>query len=456
MLRILKRRRFLQSLAIAAVTPSIALLARSETSRFGPLRPDPDGLIDLPDGFSYRVVSRAGELMNDGLRVPHAHDGMAAFAGDDGRIILVCNHELGLNEMKLGAFGTDIDSIPAFVREKIYDAGNGTSPVAGGTTTTIYNPTTGKTEHQHLSLTGTEWNCAGGPTPWGSWLTCEETFRVPGRLGEEYREKAHGYVFEVPARETGLVEPVPIKAMGRFEHEAAAVHAASGIVYLTEDQNSCLFYRYIPNQAGHLLAGGRLQALAIGDGPSVRTDNWSATSKFPFDEELPVRWIDLDNVDSDKNDLRTRGAALGATTFMRCEDICAAGDEFFFTATIGGPSLLGQVFRYSASPDEGQDAESANPGTLTLIAESTAHSLLRGGDNITMAPFGDLIVCEDVATHCGIVGIGPDGMQYAIADNPHSDSELAGAGFSPDGQILFVNIQYPGITLAITGPWPAA
>jgi hypothetical protein len=93
---------------------------------------------------------------------------------------------------------------------------------------------------------------------------------------------------------------------------------------------------------------------------------------------------------------------------------------------------------------------------LTLIAESTEDSLLRGADNITMAPFGDLIVCEDTATHCGIVGIGPDGMQYAIADNPHSDSELAGACFSPDGDILFVNIQYPGITLAITGPWPAS
>ena len=456
MFRILKRRRFLQSLAVAAVTPSIPLLARSETSRLGPLRPDPDALIDLPNGFSYRIVSLAGELMDDGLKVPHAHDGMAAFAGDNGRIILVCNHELGLNEMKLGAFGTDINSIPAFVWEKFYDAGNGISPVAGGTTTTIYNPATGKTERQHLSLVGTEWNCSGGSTPWGSWLSCEETFRIPGRIGGEHREKAHGYVFEVPARETGLVEPVPIKAMGRFEHEAAVTHETSGIVYQTEDQTGGLFYRFLPEEPGYLLEGGRLQALAIGNGPSVRTDNWSATSKIAPGVELPVRWIDLDNVDSDKHDLRNRGANLGAATFVRCEGMCAAGDDLFFTATIGGPSLLGQVFRYRVSPDEGQDAESAAPGTLTLIAESTENSLLHGADNITMAPFGDLLFCEDVATHCGIVGIGPDGMQYAIADNPHSDSELAGACFSPDGQILFVNIQYPGITLAITGPWPAA
>ena len=441
---------------MAAVSPSIPSLARSETSPLGPLRPDPGELIDLPDGFNYRIVSRAGELMDDGLKVPHAHDGMAAFAGDDGRIILVCNHELGVNESNLGAFGADTDSIPASVLEKHYDAGNGISPLAGGTTTTIFNPVTCRTERQHLSLVGTEWNCAGGPTPWGSWLSCEEIFRVPGPLGNEYREKAHGYVFEVPARETGLVDPVPIKAMGRFEHEAAAVHAASGIVYLTEDQQNSLFYRYIPDQPGQLLAGGRLQALAIGNGPAVRTDNWSAKSRIRIGEELAVRWIDLDNVDSDKNDLRERGYARGAATFMNGEDICAAGDEFFFTANIGGPSLLGQIFRYRASPNEGKDSESAVPGTLTLIAESTQNSLLRHADNITMAPSGDLIVCEDTATHCGIVGIGPDGRQYAIADNPHSDSELAGACFSPDGKILFVNIQYPGITLAITGPWPAA
>ena len=431
-------------------------VARSETSPLAPLRPDPDALIDLPNGFSYRIVSRAGDLMDDGLKVPSAHDGMAAFAGDDGRVILVCNHELGLNEMKLGAFGADVDSIPASVQQKLYDAGNGVSPLVGGTTTTIYNPATGRTERQHLSLVGTEWNCSGGSTPWDSWLSCEETFRIPGRIGNEYRDKAHGYVFEVPARETGLVEPVPIKAMGRFEHEAAEVHAASGIVYLTEDKRSGLFYRYIPNQPGRLLAGGRLQALAIGHGPSVRTDNWSTKSIIRPDEEFPVRWIDLDNVDSDKNDLRKRGAALGATTFMRCEGMCVVGDEIFFIATIGGPSLLGQVFRYRTGQGGGKDSESAAPGTLTLIAESTENSLLRGADNITMAPFGDLIVCEDTANHCGIVGIGPDGTQYAIADNPHSDSELAGACFSPDGEVLFVNIQYPGFTLAITGPWPAS
>ena len=401
--------------------------------------------MDLPAGFSYRIVSRAGDRMSDGLKVPHAHDGMATFAGDNGRIILVCNHELDLSDQDKGAFGRDPDTIPDFVRDKLYDTGAGVNPGRGGTTTTIYNPAGGKTERQHLSLAGTEWNCAGGPTPWGSWLSCEEIFAGPGRSWFNRRDKAHGYVFEVPASAPGLVDPVPIKAMGRFVHEAAAVHAASGTVYMTEDQNDCLFYRYIPHTPGQLHAGGRLQALAIGNGQSVRTDNWLDKGKIRIGTELPTHWIDLDNIDSDKDDLRHRGAAKGATTFMRTEGLCVAGDDFFLTATTGGPARLGQVFRYRAAP-----------GSLTLIAESTQGSLLQGADNIVMAPFGDLLVCEDTATHCGVVGIGPDGTQYEVADNPYSNSELAGACFSPDGKILFLNIQYPGMTLAITGPWPAA
>jgi secreted PhoX family phosphatase len=441
----------MQSLAIAAVSPAIALPERAKSSPLGPLRADPDRILDLPAGYSYRIVSRAGDRMSDGLRVPHAHDGMAAFEGDDGRVILVCNHELGPEDGLQNAFGTDRDAVPSFVRERLYDGGEGVTPGNGGTTTTIFNPGSGKTERQHLSLVGTEYNCAGGATPWGSWLSCEESFRSPGYRGGYRREKAHGYVFEVPASATGLVNPEPIKAMGRFEHEAAAVHPPSGIVFMTEDKVDSLFYRYIPRQPGKLLEGGRLQALAIGDGSSVNTSNWHGKTTIKLDEEIPVHWIDLDNVDSKRNDLRIRGAAKGATTFTRGEGLCVAGDDFFFTATTGGPASLGQVFHYSASAHEGTAREVDAPGSLTLIAESNADSLLRNADNIMMAPNGDLMVCEDTASNCGIVGIGPDGVQYEIADNPYTGSELAGLCISPDGKTLFVNIQYPGMTLAISG-----
>ncbi len=440
------------TLAAAAAAPSVPAFAN--TALLGNLVPDPDGLLDLPEGFSYRVVSRAGDPMDDGLKVPVAHDGMAAFAGEDGRIILVCNHELEPPYWEHGAFGA-LKSIPDAMRDKVYDLGHGRTPGAGGTTTTTYNPTTGETETQFLSLAGTELNCAGGPTPWRTWLTCEECHIAPGRHGNVYYEKPHGYVFEVPADATELIDPVPLKAMGRFEHEAAAVHEASGAVYMTEDKRGGLFYRFIPNVPGQLAEGGRLQALAIGD-RSVRTFNWNRKRVIHVGDALPAHWIDLDDVDSDADVLRGVGAGLGAATFMRGEGLAIAGDDVYFTATYGGPDLLGQVFHYRASEYEATDQESDAPATLQLVAESGRGSLLQNPDNLCVAPWGDLIVCEDASSHAGIVGCRADGTQYAIADNAYSRSELAGACFSPDGSILFVNIQYPGTTVAITGPWPDA
>ena len=141
---ILNRRHFLQSLAVAA-TPSVAFAADPGYSPLGPLQADPNRILDLPRGFSYEVISRAGERMADGLLVPKAHDGMGAFAGADGRVILVCNHELEYGDAKDGAFA-DGASIPDSVAEKMYDMGNGVSPMTGGTTTIIYNPATGRAE----------------------------------------------------------------------------------------------------------------------------------------------------------------------------------------------------------------------------------------------------------------------------------------------------------------------
>jgi len=455
----LNRRRFLKSIAAAAVTPAMTQGCRVDDHSPGKLRADPNGILDLPGGFRYRVVSRAGDVMSDGLRVPEAHDGMAAFEGEDGRIILITNHEMNTYWFEGSPFVDGYDKLPEATRSLLYDRGADKTPALGGTTTTIYNPLTGETEKQFLSLAGTEINCAGGPTPWGSWLSCEECFRVPGTKTEyEHeitRDQPHGYVFEVSSHAEGLVAAEPIKAMGKFEHEACAVHADTGIVYMTEDRYHSLFYRFIPNVPGKLQAGGRLQALALDDHSSVMTHNWASRPQTMLNAPMQTRWIDLDDVEPINNDLRLRGAALGAATFARGEGLCVAGDRFAFTCTIGGPARIGQVFTYKPSPAEGTAAESDAPGMLELIAEADENSLLRNCDNLTMAPWGDLIVCEDTAIHCGLVGIRPDGRQYAIADNAYSDSELAGVCFSPDGKTAFVNIQYPGMTLAITGPWPA-
>lgn len=452
------RRRFLQQIALAAASPALSLPSRASDAKTGPLRTDPDQLLDLPAGYHYNVISRAGDPMSDGLRVPAAHDGMAAFPGEDGRVILVCNHEIPPAFLSRSAFAGSYEPVPQAIKDKVYDQGGGRTPGAGGTTTSVYNPQTGETERQHLSLAGTELNCAGGPTPWGSWLSCEECFESPGndlssgRLVR--REKWHGYVFEVPAHATGLVEPLPIKSMGKFEHEAAAVHAATGIVYMTEDRHHSLFYRYIPDVPGELREGGQLQALAIVGQPSFMTHNWSRDPQLVPGESVDTQWIDLDDVDSEENDLRLRGATNGAATFARGEGLCAAGDDFVFTCTIGGQARLGQVFAYRPSPHEGRPEERHAPGQLTLIAEASQESLLRNADNLTQAPWGDLIVCEDTSDHCGLVGIRADGSQYQLADNPYSNSELAGVCFAPDGKTLFVNIQYPGMTLAISGPFP--
>jgi secreted PhoX family phosphatase len=453
----INRRHFIQTLAAAAAASSGTAIANRDLM-FGSLNPDRKRIMDLPAGFEYTVISRAGDEMSDGLVVPGLADGMAAFNDDDGFVRLVCNHEIGPYEKTITAFGRSYEWYDRVPAGKMYDPADDT-PAGGGTTTIVYDQSTGTRVKQFMSLAGTEFNCAGGPTPWGSWLSCEETFTDPGPAWESgqavNRSQRHGYVFEVPSASNGLVDPVPLKAMGRFEHEAAAVDPASGVVYLTEDRHRSLLYRYIPLVPGELHLGGQLQALAVVDRDGFDTRNWGDEPSMKSGDWFATRWVDIPNPDTDTNDLRLRGYSDGAARFARGEGLCIAEGSVFITCTIGGPNRLGQVFEYRVSPREGTDGEREEPGSLRLIAESDRESILRNADNITMSPWGDLIVCEDTADHCGLVGIRPDGTLYALADNAYSDSELAGVCFSPDGSTLFVNIQEPGMTLAINGPWPA-
>lgn len=435
---------------------SLAATGSRTAPGFGGLVPDKNRILDLPPEFSYTIVAKHGDPMSDGLLVPGRPDGMAAFAGPDDNVTLVCNHENPPHERRLGAFGAKNELVGQIEVDKIYDAGLGKSPGLGGTTTIVYDPGARRRVSQHLSLAGTEYNCAGGMTPWGSWLSCEEAFRNPGGFGlgrTLAREKRHGYVFEVPSAARTIVDPQPITAMGRYEHEAAAINPQSGAVYLSEDRYRSLLYRYLPNVPGKLAEGGRLQALAIRGTPSFDTRNWSRSEPMRPLAWHSTEWIDLDNVDSDEDDLRFRGYAAGAARFARGEGLCYADGSIFFTCTIGGPAWLGQVFEYRLSEYDGSAGESDAPGRIRLVAESTRKSILRNADNITMSPWGDLIVCEDTTGYCGLVGITPGGQQYQLADNTYEPSELAGICFSPDGSVMFVNIQLRGLTLAITGPW---
>jgi secreted PhoX family phosphatase len=378
---------------------------------------------------------------------------MAAFPGSDGLTILIRNHEV--NPAKGGAesaFGEDFGLTSKLSPEDFYDYGNDNNPGQGGTTTVVYDTENQQVVKQYLSLTGTLRNCAGGPTPWNTWISCEEIVTSP----DDVYAKHHGYVFEVPATtEMGVATPRPIKAMGRFNHEAIAVDPDSDVIYLTEDEHEGLLYRFIPNTPGQLSNGGTLQALAIKGNPSFDTRNWESRT-VELSQKLDVEWIDLDNIDNPNGGLRFRGYEDGAARFARGEGMWYGNDGIYFACTNGGPEKLGQIWKYTPSDAEASENESESPGTLELFVESMDSSIIENADNLTVAPWGDLIVCEDCDEKQDLKGVTPEGEVYNFGRNAKSNSELAGATFSPDGSTLFMNIQHSGITLAITGPWEKA
>lgn len=410
---------------------------------YGALQPDNEKLIDLPTGFSYRVISRAGAPMSDGLITPGAPDGMAAFPAGKDLTVVIRNHEISPGaKPTTGAFGSQNDLVKRVAPEKIYDAGHRNEPNLGGTTSLLFNTATQTVERSYLSLAGTLRNCAGGPTPWNSWITCEETVVTTGR--ECARD--HGFNFEVPASAAiRLADPVPLRDMGRFNHEAVAVDPDSGMVYQTEDRPDGLIYRFIPNQPGKLAAGGRLQALAVGKRP-LDTRNWGKRATIMVGEKRPVHWIDLKDVASNSDLLRYRGSTAGAATFARGEGMWYSEGIIYFACTNGGSAKRGQIWKYHLG-------EAGSPGELELFIEPNEQALVDMCDNLTVAPWGDLILCEDGPGKQNLIGVTPEGGIYHFAHNALNDSEFAGASFSPDGSTLFVNIQKSGHTLAITGPW---
>ena len=419
---------------------------RNEIPGYGPLIDDPEGLLNLPEGFSYRIVSQIGETMDDGLLVPGKPDGMGCFAGEGSQVILVRNHEVKPRHTDMGPTGIGHRLRDRLPIEKVYDTYLDGHPLGGGTTTLVYDLAEQRLVSQHLSLTGTATNCAGGITPWRTWLSCEE---IVVRAGDGVN-RDHGWIFEVPADAVGLVDPVPLTAMGRFEHEAACVDPETGHVYLTEDKDDSAIYRFIPTTPGRLIDGGRLQALAIDAAPGADTRNWNGAVLWRMSDWLNARWIDLDQVDSPNDDLRHRAQAAGAAIFARGEGIAWGADEAFFTCTSGGANLSGQIMRLVPGRE-------GAPDRIQLFFEGREEAVYDYGDNLIVAPWGHLLVCEDRYAdeeRIHLRGIAPDGRVYTVASNAHRDNgEFAGVCVSPDGSTVFVNVMDPGYTLAITGPW---
>jgi uncharacterized protein len=413
---------------------------------YGPIALDPGGLPFLiPAGFTLRRISRAGDpMVRAGAGpVPNAFDGMAAFAMANGNVRLIRNHEMR---------DTPANSVPFGIRPFDRRAGGGCTTLEVAINSTTGEPTV---IDEFPSITGTAVNCAGGPTPWGTWLTCEETTEGQSATG---REQNHGYVFEIPAAANEEVVPVPLRAMGRFSHEAVAVDTAYGHVYQTEDAGTNSgFYRFIPNQQGNLAAGGRLQMLALDGRPQYN----STGGGTPVGVALPAIWVDIDNPDpvtlTATNTCFQQGLARGGTRFARLEGCWWSNTDscVYFNATSGGAAGAGQVWQYRAL--------SATTGQLTLVFESPSRNVLDAPDNICVSPRGGLVICEDGGGAQFIRGLTRTGEIFDLvrSQSETSATEFAGSCFSPDGRILFFNTQGSttrlgtdrGGTFALWGPW---
>lgn len=485
------RRRFLQRAltatgAIAALPglPTIldGINTRTRAGRdrggYGPLIPAADlrdGVerIALPEGFRYRSFSWAGEIMSDGHRVPLAHDGMGVFPMPDGTFRLVRNHE-DRNPPGGGSAAADANA---------YDANAG-----AGTTTLIVNPFTRELERDFISLSGTTVNCAGGVTPWGSWITCEETTVGPTTkpVAPLFLPwlKQHGYCFDVPATADSTVAAVALPAMGRFSHEAVAVDPTTGIVYETEDNSggngTSGFYRFVPDTPGVLANGGTLQMLAI-DGQFMYDARWGQTVGAP----LPVTWVTIPDPDPAGTSLTAvfdQGRLQGGARFRRLEGCWWGNGAVYFNDTNGGGTAsdrpgFGTVWEFRPH---------GNGGTLTMIFESSGQAVLDFPDNLAVSPQNALLLCEDGGGEQYMRGLTLAGELFDFARNLETDHEWAGATFGEadprwndrrirgshpplgsqsDRVTLFVNRQgetggpnppavgREGMTFAIWGPW---
>ncbi|MFI0452948.1 alkaline phosphatase PhoX [Actinomadura sp. 6N118] len=412
------------SIALAGSLESVfQTSAGAEASGYGPLLPDPKGILDLPEGFSYTTLSAEGDLITDGAKVPGKHDGMATYPGRrHDTLRLVRNHEQTASGVKAVA--------PA---ELVYD------PAAFGGTTTLEVDRHGNLVDQQISLAGTATNCAGGRTPWGTWLTCEET------EGFAAQTKSHGWVFEVDPRGR-RTKPVPITGMGRFAHEAVAIDPHTHTAYLTEDASKPfgLFYRFRPRahrgEYHSYLEGGRLEAMNVRDLPDLSAVQEPGTT-------FHCRWVKVPDPSAAATSTRKQFETI--TRSQKLEGAWWGHGKAYFVASYSRKSdgaaadHAGQVWKYDP-----------HQNTIELELVFKPGGKFDGPDNITVSPYGGgVILAEDGDGEQFLIGTTRKGEPFAFGRNALNDSEFAGVTFSPDGRTLYANRQSPGVTFAITGPW---
>lgn len=384
-------------------------------------------LIELPPGFHYRIVADESTVYSDGTRRPGDADGMGAFPGPNNTTILIVNHELSVGEPPV---------VPPVAGH--YD------PAASGGTSIMQIGPERKLRQAWVSSSGTSRNCAGGVTPWGTWLTVEESTSIINGI-------SHGWAFEVDpyaALGGGTPGQVRLDKLGRFFKEAATVDPNTGAVYQTEDLSNGLWYRFMPEPGtlpwgfgSYVDAEGVLEALYL---PELRVANHAHQGDVFYPQ-----WVAVPDPDGHPRPTRSQiyvldGEFVRPTLFHRGEGSwwSDVDQAVVFAATGGGSSRHhGQIWRYEPGDNR-----------LTLLYESQDSSVLDQPDNLLVLPSGDIVLCED--------GPGANWLRILRSDGTIVDfarttvSEFAGATWSSNPDTLYVNLQGPSITLAIWGPWP--
>ena len=483
----MNRRSFLRRAAavggLAAMAPLQALgqrvalgLTPAPIKGYGPLVDKGD--LWLPKDFNYQIISRQGTTMGDGSPTPGIFDGMGAFPGgrsEEGRrqTILIRNHE---NRDYPGEIR--VQTPPGLEYDELTYGGNSKLVVQRSKTGSV-DPVSGRALYEYEVVTdfailgGTTTNCAGGIKLNKKWITCEEVVK------RSPNGKKHGYAFEIDATADGPVPAVPIRAAGRFAHEAAAWR--DGILYLTEDRSivpdsqlgaiGACFYRFIPDlkqiaSSNLAFTDGRLQALKIKGQSHVNMDSGRTVGV-----SYPVEWVTVDHPDhdDDTDDNRDRIPGMtptriqaqdkGAAFFDRLEGAWACGSgttaRICIDCTSGGAAKLGQIWEYDPSRS-----------VITLIYESSNPSTLRNPDNLVIVPqTRDFFLCEDSYPDQSIRGLTHRGEIYDFARTITNVTEFCGACFDPAGHTLYVNQQgardmlpdgpagAQAVTYAIYGPF---
>jgi len=411
------------------------------------LKPDTHKIriVDLPEGFAYQVLSHAGNRMSDGFYKPMHPAGMGVFSGPENQVILVRNHNVSPGgPSRKGPFGFKRHLLGELDSSLVYDMGGDKGKASlGGTTTLVYDLESEEVVRQHLSLAGTFRNAAGTETPWRSWISCERT----KQSADAKHGKDHGYCFEVPASSASApVEPAPLRAMGRFPRGGLAVAPDSGFLYQTEAEQRGLLYRFVPNERGKLRGGGVLQALA-----AVGRSQMDARQFGVGHTPIPVRWVDLDVEGKPLDSLRRQGEKLRCSTFANGGAMCTDGGNVYFICGESQGTIGNQIWQYSSGRNT---ANAEVDGELELVMSFHNDSALTSVADLSVTPWGDLLLCGQRQDGAFLAGATMEGRVYLIAQSRFSGGyPFEGATFAPDGRTLFVNIPKGGFTIAIKGPW---